>query len=151
MKNVKMTVEELEQALKTSKKTKHEIFLEENKDTILEMIRKGYSDSEIVKAINIYLSKLNRMRREAKKKGDDIEIDAPAIIPKKVLLKFLKQLRKENNTSNESNTETKAEVDNEVNNKNKKETTVKEEKKQEQEQGQGDILMNRKTVDFNDV
>jgi len=143
---MKISVEELEQALKHSeKKTKYELFLDENRDTILVMIEKGYSDSEIAKAINIYLAKINRMKKEARKKGEDIDESiksAPAVIPKKVISKYLKLLRKELWKQNKSNSDSETVTQDKKN--EVKETAVKDNK-------QDDILTNRKTVDFNDV
>jgi transcriptional regulator len=113
---MKMSVEELERALKNEKKTKYELFLDENKDAILAMIEKGYSDSEIARAINVYLAKLRGIKRKAKKEGKEIEENlknVPAFIPKKVINKYLKELRKEVN--------------------------------------KGDVLKDRKVVDFDDV
>ena len=138
---MRISIEELEQALKSSeKKTKYELFLDENRDTILVMIEKGYSDSEIAKAINVYLAKINKVKREAKKEGKEIEENlknVPATIPKKVINKYLKQLRKEIDSKT---------VVQEVKQEN---TVVKEQDKKNDKQD--NILTNRKTTNFNDI
>jgi len=152
---MKIPIEELEQALKGSeKKTKYELFLDENKDTILAMIKKGYSDLEIAKAINIYLAKINKTKREMRKKGEKIDENLrniPAIIPKKVINKYLKQLRKKIDEQNENNN-SKTIVKDSIQDKSTK--VVKEEDNNDKSNDNNkdkDILKNRKTANFSDI
>jgi len=151
---MKISIEELEQALKNSeKRTKYELFLDENIDTITAMIEKGYSDTEITKAINIYLAKVNMMKREAKKKGKKIDesiANFPATIPRKVIGRYLKQLRKAIDNSDSSKTVVKNDKSNDKSSVQRKSTTVAGNDRSNDDSNDN-ILRNRKTTSFNDV
>jgi transposase len=150
-KMAKLTLETLEEGLKErKKKTKYEAFLEENREVLIGMLNKGYSPQDIAKAINVHLAKINKSRKQYKAEGKEIPEDYkeyPAMIPKKVIIKFVKKLQEElkkktkkvNSVSNSKETEIKTKEAPKVNSKLKDESN------------DNSVLKQRKSTSFDGI
>lgn len=154
---MKIPVDELEKGLKEQgRKNKYEVFLDENRESLIEMLNKGYSVQDVSKAINIYLAKINRMRRDAKKNEGKVPEkyeNLPAMIPKKVISKYVKKLRDElreqkpetKPEQERGRNDSKAEVESKSSSNKKNESSVNSNGDKESK----DIITDRKTEKFN--
>ncbi|GEM_PF-4744007 len=122
---MKLKIEEVMKQIERRGKSKVEQFLDENREVLKELVKRGFSDSEIAYAVNSYLQKMRRA-------GEKLDV---VVVKRKVLFKYLQGVREELGLGKKERV-TKEKAD------------KKERKTEEKKFDAESILLNRETEDF---